>query len=49
MNKDELKDKTLKNPTFWTVLGSAVAAFIAGDKTQGFSFILQLVSSIFGG
>lgn len=48
MNKDELKDKTVKNPTFWTMLGGAIAAFIAGDKTQGFSFILQVFSSIFG-
>jgi hypothetical protein len=49
MNKDELKDKTVKNPTFWTTLGAIVASFIAGDKTQGFSFVLQLFSSIFGG
>ncbi|MDR2789541.1 MAG: hypothetical protein LBB59_00960 [Campylobacteraceae bacterium] len=49
MNSNDLKDKTVKNPSFWTTLGAIVASFIAGDKTQGFSFVLQLFSAIFGG
>jgi hypothetical protein len=48
MNTDELKEKTIKSPNFWVSLGTVIAAFIAGDKSQGFTAILNIISSIFG-